>query len=350
MRYATRSTTRRAGAAVALLLVAALAIAGCSSLAPSSPTTSSGESAARSSAGGAPGSAPGGAPKLPAPAPSTSAEADTASQGSASTPAPKLVIVNKTLRLEADDVNAALTRIRELAKRDGGDISNLQVATSSDQPIYRDPVPTEQGGASSSQQAGPLRAYVTVRVPAARYQAFVDDAAKLGRVLFQSESAEDVTQQHVDLEARLGNLKAEQQRLRQMFAKARNITEMLQVERELSRVQGEIEAMQGQIDYLERQAAMATVTIELAEPKPLVRPTGTDWGVATAVTSSIRMFVGTFNGVIVILGPLLALLLFLALPVFLIVRLVMRIMRRRSAPRPVDVTEQPAAQTPDETA
>lgn len=346
MRYATRSTTRRAGAAVALLLVAALAIAGCSSLAPSSPTTSSGESAVRSSAGGAPGSAP----KLPAAVPGTSAEADTASQGSASTPTPKLVIVNKTLRLEADDVNAALTRIRELAKRDGGDISNLQVATSSDQPIYRDPVPTEQGGASSSQQAGPLRAYVTVRVPAARYQTFVDDAAKLGRVLFQSESAEDVTQQHVDLEARLGNLKAEQQRLRQMFAKARNITEMLQVERELSRVQGEIEAMQGQIDYLERQAAMATVTIELAEPKPLVRPTGTDWGVATAVTSSIRMFVGTFNGVIVILGPLLALLLFLALPVFLIVRLVMRIMRRRSAPRPVDVTEQPAAQTPDETA
>jgi hypothetical protein len=342
MRYATRSTTRRAGAAVALLLVAALAIAGCSSLVPSSPTTSSGESAARSSAGGT--------PKLPAPAPSTSAEADTASQGSASTPAPKLVIVNKTLRLEADDVNAALTRIRELAKRDGGDISNLQVATSSDQPIYRDPVPTEQGGASSSQQSGPLRAYVTVRVPATRYQAFVDDAAKLGRVLFQSESAQDVTQQHVDLEARLGNLKAEQQRLRQMFAKARNITEMLQVERELSRVQGEIEAMQGQIDYLERQAAMATVTIELAEPKPLVRPTGTDWGVATAVTSSIRMFVGTFNGLIVILGPLLALLLFLVLPVFLIVRLAMRIMRRRPAPKPVDVTEQPAAQTPEETA
>ena len=347
MRSVTRSDTSRMGTAVALLLAAALVIAGCSSPASTSSTTSVGESAARGSAGSASNLAAGPTPSA-APADAAKGAADALpSQGSATTPVPKLVIVSKTLRLEIEDANAALTRIREFAKRDGGDISDLQVATATDQPIYRDPIPVE-GGASTGGPSAALRAYVTVRVPVARFQAFVDDVAKLGRVLFQSESAQDVTQQHVDLKARLGNLNAEQQRLRQMFAKARNVTEMLQVERELSRVQGEIEAMQGQIDYLERQAAMATVTIELAEPKAVVRPTGTDWGVAKAFTSSIQAFVSTLNGLIVILGPLLALLIFLVLPVFLIVRLILRIVRRPRTPKPAPVAAEPPAQAPED--
>jgi hypothetical protein len=247
--------------------------------------------------------------------------------------ADRLVIRNKTLRVEVAAVTAAIDKIRAMAKRDGADITEMQVATSSDELVYR---PMAEGDAAS-QNSVALQAYVTVRVPAEKYAAFVDEAAKLGRVLWQGENTSDVTQQHVDLSARLTNLRAQEARLREFFAKAKNVTEMLQIEAELSRVRGDIESMAAQVAYLERQASMATVNIELAEPKALVRPTGTDWGVAKAFTDSIRAFVGTLNVFIVMLGPALAVGIFIVLPVFLVVRLVLKRSRKRAL----------AAATPD---
>ena len=241
-----------------------------------------------------------------------------ASRTGVSTPAAtsvqKLVVVNKTMRIETAKVDEAIAKIRALVARDGAEIQSMQVSTAVDQPIYRNPVPLADGSVSGS-SSGPLRAYVTVRVPSDKYTAFVADAAKLGTVLTESETSDDVTQQHVDMQARLGNLTAEQGRLRQLFAKATSVKDMLAIEQELTRVQGDIESMQAQINYLERQASMATVTLELSEPKAIVAPSGIDWGVQTAFTDSIRAFVGTMNVLIVVLGPVLALLLFVGLPV-----------------------------------
>jgi hypothetical protein len=327
-----RQEIARASMAMVLVLSAGLALAGCGAL------TGSRESAGTASVSpGAPVSAPAasrtqGSAGTPGPiSPSADSAAVPPSGGDiAKTGQAKLVIVNKTLRLETADVKAALDKLRALAKKAGGDIANMQVSTSSDQPIYR-PLAADSSGQAADPSSNPLQAYVTVRVPAATYAAFVDEAAKLGKVLYQSESSGDVTQQHVDLKARLENLKAEQERLRQLFAKARNVKEMLEVEQELARVQGEVESLQAQIDYLERQAAMATVTIELAEPKPIVRPAGIDWGVRSALTESIRAFVGTLNVLIVLLGPALAILIFAALPVFLVIRAIVHRSRRRAA-------------------
>jgi hypothetical protein len=259
---------------------------------------------------------------------STTAEgyAGTGADASKIPTADRLVIRNKTLRVEVAAVTAAIDKIRALAKRDGADITEMQVATSSDNQVYR---PMAEGDAAS-QNSVALQAYVTVRVPADKYAAFIDEAAKLGRVLWQGENTSDVTQQHVDLSARLTNLRAQEARLRQFFDKAKNVSEMLQIEAELSRVRGDIESMAAQVAYLERQASMATVNIELAEPKALVRPTGTDWGVAKAFTDSIRAFVGTLNIFIVMLGPALAVGIFIVLPVFLVVRLLLKRSRRRA--------------------
>lgn len=321
-------STRSAAAPICVatvLLTAVLALSGCGGAPATSSSVRTGYDQAPPTAGTPAGK--GGAADLNvsesaiAPAPGTG---DIAAPGTV-----KLVVVNKTLRLEATDVNGTLTRIRELAVRDGGDIANLQVSTSIDQPVYRPlPASEQQSGADSPA----LRAFVVVRVPVAKFQTFVDDASKLGVVKYQAQSSDDVTQQHVDMKARLGNLAAEQTRLRQLFSRATNVKDMLEIERELTRVQGEIESMQAQISFLERQAAMATVTIELTEPKPLVRPAGIDWGVGAAVTEGVRAFVGTMNVLIVMLGPVLAILLFVALPAFLVVRgLVRRANRRRSA-------------------
>ncbi len=254
------------------------------------------------------------------------------SPGASAVPVDKLIVVNKTLRLEAKDVDGSLAKIRALASRDGADITNMQVSSATDGPVY--PQPLDGATSSNAEMSSiPLKAFVTLRVPSAKYAAFIADAAKLGRVLYQSESSDDVTQQHVDMQARLGNLKAEQSRLRQLFSQARNVSDMLKIEKELTRVQGDIESLQAQMAYLERQASMATVTIELVEPVAIGSPAGVDWGVSTAFTDSVRAFVSTMNGLIVLLGPALALVVFVGLPVWLIVWLVRRSLRRRTASR-----------------
>jgi hypothetical protein len=152
--------------------------------------------------------------------------------------------------------------------------------------------------------------------------------------LRESENESDVTQQHIDLSARLKNLQATEERLREFFDKAKNVTEMLAIEQELSRVRGDIEAMQAEIAYLERQAALSTVTVELVGPTPVVRPTGEDWGFVAALTQAVRGFVNTINGIIVLAGVLAPVIL-LGIVAFYLIRTVVRRRRTTSGSAPV---------------
>jgi len=345
MSHARNRTTRVGLATVAVLMATALLLAGCAfsggQRTSQGGTSSTGAPAvsdeSKTSYGGVAGQ-------------DSVASPEAAREGAPTAPSVvstgKLVVVNKTMRIETADVDEAITKIRALVKRDGADISSMQVATDVNEPIYREPMPLSDGSVVGSSR--PLRAYITVRVPSDKYAAFIADAAKLGRILTEYESSDDVTQQHVDMQARLDNLNAEQVRLRQLFARATNVKDMLAVEQELSRVQGEIESMKAQIDYLERQAARATVTLELTEPEALVAPSGIDWGVRTAFTDAVRAFVSTMNGLIVLLGPVLAILVFLGLPIALIAWLVVRGARRHAA-RVGAKTDKAGAESADDT-
>jgi predicted HicB family RNase H-like nuclease len=248
----------------------------------------------------------------------------------------RLVIRTVGIRVEVDDVDVSVEKLRAIATKYKANVTALQVSTDEDIPIYRYEA-AEPGLADGAALSG----YMTVRVPAESLEAFSDEAAALGKVLKQSENESDVTQEHIDLTARLKNLQAQEARLREFFDKATKVEEMLSIEQELGRVRGEIEAMQAQIAYLERQAAMSTVTIELTEPAPVVRPSGTDWGFVDAITQSIRAFVGTINVMIVLTGGLLPLIL-LGLVVFLVVRMIFR--RRKPTTPPPAAWDEPDEQ------
>lgn len=204
-------------------------------------------------------------------------EGDTGADGD------RLVIRSKILRLEVDSTPEAITEIQELLRLRSGTVTDMQVATDSEDWLYRydeNGYPVGDGTA--------LRGWVTVRVPTAAYEDFVADVMEVGVVKYQSEATSDVTQQHIDLTARLENLRAQEARLREFFDAAVNVTEMLAIEEELGRIRGEIESMDAQVTYLERQAAMATVTIELTEPRALVAPGGDSWGFRDAITNGLR--------------------------------------------------------------
>lgn len=194
--------------------------------------------------------------------------------------AERLTVRNAQLAMRVNDVQDAVDTLRRLA---GEASATVQSLTLSD-----DGGVVTLGTESSDDRGTPRSAYVILRVPVELLDRLTDELAGIGTIVSQSESADDVTEQHVDLAARLKNMRSEEERLRSFFAAAKNVTEMLAVETELARVRGEIESLQAQVDYLERQAAQATLTVELHEPGAVVRPDGVDWGFGDAITLGVQ--------------------------------------------------------------
>ena len=198
--------------------------------------------------------------------------------------ADRLVVMSAAMALRVAKLGEAVTSVRRIATASGSQIANLSIYTGDPAPS---PIPlSEQDGAP--QATGPGTADITLRVPAKKLASVEKQLTGLGTVLTQSIAEDDVTQEHIDLAARLKNLRAEEVRLRSFLDDATKVSEMLEVERELARVRGEIESMQAQLTYLERQAAMATLTLTLSEPGPVVSPGSEGWGLADAVTRGVQ--------------------------------------------------------------
>lgn len=110
--------------------------------------------------------------------------------------------------------------------------------------------------------------YVVVRVPNEQYRAMQADVADEGTVLSEETNTEDVTDQLVDLEARLENLRQRRNRLRTFYDEANDTEELLRIEDQLSEVQGQIERLEAKQRSLEQRVAFSTIRVELQEPEP----------------------------------------------------------------------------------
>lgn len=112
---------------------------------------------------------------------------------------------------------------------------------------------------------------VVIRVPSRHFRDTMTALEKLGEVKRRSVNAEDVSEQYHDLEVRLANLKTVQKRLQDFLAKAANVNEALQVERELERIGQEIDRIEGRMRFLKARATFSTITVDLtAKPKQQV--------------------------------------------------------------------------------
>ena len=219
------------------------------------------------------------------------------------TPAPKsaeytqerMVIYNAYVSLETRDIAGTLTKIRSLAESYGGYVA----------------------GSSRSSYGMQATAEITIRVPKDKFHVAVQEIETYGKVLDERTTSEDVTQQYIDLKARLSNLQKQEQRLIEILGMARTVDEVLNVERELERVRGEIESLQGQINYLERSVAMSVITVSLKEPLPPFTPPGMDWG--ETFESALRGFFAVVRGLIILVVSLLPLVV-IGVPVYYVYR------------------------------
>lgn len=105
---------------------------------------------------------------------------------------------------------------------------------------------------------------VTLRIPKQHFDAFINDLSK-GVAYFDRKeiSAQDVTDQYIDIKARIKAKKTLENRYLELLAKANKVSEILEIEKELATIREEIEAKEGQLNYLQSQVSMSTVTIEM---------------------------------------------------------------------------------------
>jgi hypothetical protein len=162
----------------------------------------------------------------------------------------RLVIRTGQAGIEVDSLEPALAALRALAGRVGGFVGNASVQTGRDQV---------------------RQATVEIKVPAGRFDDLADGLRPLGRVQFLNVGAEDVSEEFVDLTARVANARRLEERLLELLAtRTGKLQDVLSVERELARVREEIERMEGRLRFLRARAQLSTLSIGLHEPPPLV--------------------------------------------------------------------------------
>lgn len=118
-------------------------------------------------------------------------------------------------------------------------------------------------GFNEQRFAGNRRSGVwTIRVPANQFEPFVAWLDKNATVLGKEVSTQDVSEEYVDLAARLTNKKNTEQRLTKVLEdRTGKLEDILTVEREIDRVREEIERIEGRLRFLEDRVAMCTVTL-----------------------------------------------------------------------------------------
>ncbi|MEZ4300560.1 MAG: DUF4349 domain-containing protein [Polyangiaceae bacterium] len=115
---------------------------------------------------------------------------------------------------------------------------------------------------------------IVIRVPAAKFDDVIKRIEQLGDVLHRNLTAEDVTEQYMDVEVRLKNARAVRDRLQQLLAQATKVEESLEIEKELTRVGTEIEVLEGKLKYLKDRVAYSTITVSFqAKQTDSVKPT-----------------------------------------------------------------------------
>ena len=181
---------------------------------------------------------------------------------------------------------------------------------------------------------------LVVRVPAAQFNQVMDEIRGVGaRVIQEKVTGQDVTEEFMDLEARIKNQKALELQFLEIMKRAGKVDDALSVQRELAEVRTEIEKLEGRRRFLENQSSLSTINVTLQPPTQIVNATGFWYSVRSAFSDGVDVAAGIVLFVIRAVIALVPIMVLIVLPLALFVKLGLKVVRRR---RPVT---EPAAAT-----
>ncbi len=217
-----------------------------------------------------------------------------------------------SLSVESGAFDTKLTQVRTLVESEGGYIAGTDA----------------QAGPSTNPQDSTIRTgVISFMVPAAHFDATIDELSKVGKVQSEHITGTDVSAQYVDLNARLANAEAQHQAMLALLARAQNINDIIAVQNQIGQITAQIEQLKGQIKYLDDNTSYSQVAVTLTEagaPAQAMRPDS--WGFATALNDAAHNFVTTIDYAVTALGAVGPFLVLFGIGLF--------IWRRRRAPQP----------------
>jgi hypothetical protein len=156
----------------------------------------------------------------------------------------RYLIKNATVTVEAADVRKATTDLVQSVRVAKGYVSDMHEQTDG---------------------LGALTATMQVRVPYTVFDQSMQQLADLGKVLEKQVTAEDVTEEFVDTQAKVRNLKQTELRLLDHLSRTGRLSDTLLVEKELTRVRETVEQLEGRVRFLSHRIAFSTISVTLRE-------------------------------------------------------------------------------------
>ncbi|GAC1514300.1 MAG: hypothetical protein NVS1B4_01640 [Gemmatimonadaceae bacterium] len=204
-----------------------------------------------------------------------------------------LIIRTGTAVIEVDSIARAADRVRQLAQQLGGYVANSSV----------------QGGREQVKTAT-----FQLKIPAAAFDRSLSGLAGIGKVESVNVTADDVSEEFVDVTARVANARRLESRLVELLAKRTGkLQDILAVERELARVREQVERYEGRLRFLKTRAAVSTLTVTIHEPYPVLGTVGRNpiadafkraWNNAVHVVVWLIEVVGGLIPIVIIVGGL----------------------------------------------
>lgn len=153
------------------------------------------------------------------------------------------IIRNGDITLAVPDVEASVRTLEDLVREAGGFLGSTELRTD------------------------PMRASLVLRIPAGEFGQTLVDLRSLGEVESESQSAQDVTAEVVDVEVRIRNAQASIDRIRILLDQAAVIADVVTLESELASRVASLESLEGRRRVLADQTTLATLRVELREPR-----------------------------------------------------------------------------------
>lgn len=246
-------------------------------------------------------------------------------QGDAPAQVARKIIRNATLTLEVEQPSKAAQRVASIAEARGGYV-----------------VTSDSVKHLGTKGAAPYEVVtVELRVPAAQFDAALADIRGAGgSVTAEKITGKDVTEEYIDLEARLRTQRDLEEQMSQILKRSSDIDDVLKVQEKLTAVRTEIERVEGRRRFLENQSSLSTVSVTLQPPAPLIGTTGFFRSVATAFGDGVDIAAAITLFFIRLLLALVPVAVFIGLPLYFLTRRLVRRARTRP-PRPAPPQYQP---------
>jgi len=234
--------------------------------------------------------------------------------------ADRLIIKNAEVSVLVEDSDVAIDRLTQVV----GDVGGYIVSSR----IWYQPYADGENYKYAS---------ITLGIPVDQFEVTMRRVRGLAiRVLDENASGEDVTDQFVDLQSRLNNLEATQERIQGFLDDAKTVDEALRINQELAQIEAQIEEVKGRMNYLSDRAAFSTITVtispdlpEIATPTPIPTETPKPWSPSDTLEDAIETLVETYQGIVEFAIWLFVAVLPILAPPALVIWLIFKLVRRK---------------------